>query len=123
MKFLLDTNFLMIPWMFKVDIYSLLKDFEHPEFYTLDLVIQELEKLSKRRGKHARYAKMALHDIKKEGVSVIPYGKKGPVDKAIIDIAGRGFVVCTQDKDLIKKIKKQKFSVISMRQKKYLQKV
>ena len=44
MKFLLDTNFLMIPGKFKVDVFSELEKFGKPELYTVSAVVRELEK-------------------------------------------------------------------------------
>lgn len=119
MKFLLDANFLMIPWMFKLDIFDLLKDFEKPEFYTLNLIIAELEKLSSGRGKKSIYAKMALHSLEKELVKIILV-RKGNTDRAILNIAQRGFVVCTQDRKLIKRLKRKKCRIVTMKQKRYL---
>ena len=120
MKFLLDTNFVMIPAMFGVDIYGQLREFENAEFYTLDLVCDELAKLSK---KHNKNATTALTALKKEGVVIIACPHGTSTDKALLDMAEKRFVVCTQDRALIKKLKHKKCRVVTMRQKKYVREV
>lgn len=120
MQFLLDTNFLMIPYQFRVDIYSELTEFGKPSFYTLDLVIGELEKITKRPGKNAKYAKLALLQLKQEGVRVLLAGSK-KTDTEMVRIAKeKNLAVCTQDKGLIKRLRSKKIPVITLRQKRYL---
>ena len=113
MKFLLDTNFLLIPVQFKVDIFSELTRFGKPELYTLDLVKRELERLK------SKQSKIALELIKKKKVKILKTSGRN-TDSEIIKEAGKGFTVCTQDRNLIKELKSKKISVISLRQKKYL---
>ena len=119
MKFLLDTNFLLLPGMFGVDIFSELKAFERPEFYTIEGVITELERLSRRN----KDAKTALLFIKKEGVEVIPTPKNLPTDDALVELGQKGFVVCTQDRVLIQKLRRKNCRIVTMRQQKYVQEV
>ncbi|MEM5872070.1 MAG: DNA-binding protein [Candidatus Aenigmatarchaeota archaeon] len=121
MKALLDTNFLMIPGEFKVDIFSHLINLGYIEFYTLDLVVKELEKLSTKGGKTSRAARLALEMIKQCGVNVLKSKGKGNVDEIMLKLAKeRGFVICTQDKELISKIKAEGMRYITLRQNKYL---
>ena len=113
MKFLLDTNFLVIPGLFRIDVFRELEKFGKPELYTLDLVVKELETI---RSKHS---KLGLELLKKHKVRVLS-SELSNADKEIIRIAPEGFVVCTQDKGLIEKLKKKGAKVITLRQKKYL---
>ncbi len=114
MKFLLDANFLTIPGQFKVDVFRELEEFGKPELYTLNLVVKELEKLK------SRHARLALGLVKKEGVKIL-FSKTSNTDREIVRIASKGgFVVCTQDKKLIEKLKKKGISVVSLRQKRLL---
>ena len=66
MKALVDTNFLMIPGDFKVDILTELLNLGYSEIFTVDLVVKELEKLSvadnTRRARSARIAMVCLID-------------------------------------------------------------
>ena len=117
MKFLLDANFLMIPGKFKVDVFSELERFGRPELYTLDLVVKELEKM---------HANLALIFIKKKKIKILKTKSKNVknTDKEIIRIAKeKGVVVCTQDKKLILKLKKENVAIVSLRQRKYLERV
>ncbi len=123
MKFLLDTNFLLIPGTFGVDIFTELTKFGKPELYTIRLVIKELEKMATGKGADARAAKLALQMITQKNIAIIDT-EVDRTDKEIeILSASEGHTVCTQDKALIEKLKKKGVRVIGMRQKKYLEEV
>lgn len=112
MKFLLDTNFLLIPLKFKVDVFSELEEFGKPELYILDLVLKELEKI--------KTGPFALEFIKKKKVKILKSSGKN-TDNEIERIASeKNLVVCTQDRKLIKKLKISGIKVVYLRQKKYL---
>jgi len=119
MKFLLDANFLLIPGNFKVDVFSELQNFGNPELYTIDLVIKELESLASGRGADARAAKLSLLLIKEKRVQIIETKGKN-TDKELEKLAEEGYIVCTQDKELIKRLKTSKLKVIYLRKKKIL---
>lgn len=120
MKFILDTNFLLIPGQFGVDIFSELSKFGKPEFCTLNLVVKELEKLSLKKGFDGRAANLALELIKEKGIHVFEAGK-GSTDRGLEALAGTGvYIVCTQDRALIKRLKNKGLKAITLRQKKYL---
>jgi hypothetical protein len=120
-KFLLDTNFLMIPGQFHVDIFEQLRGFAPAEFHVSELSVKELEKIAKGRGKASSHANVALLIMKKEGVNVIPSGKTGNTDESIRRIARReGMIVCTADKALKARLKRAGVRVVVLRQKKYL---
>ncbi|RLJ06828.1 MAG: DNA-binding protein [Candidatus Aenigmatarchaeota archaeon] len=118
MKFLLDTNFLMIPGKFKVDVFEELKKFGKPEFFTLSSVVKELENLSSGKGKNSKYARIGLQLLEKNNVKII--ASDGETDNEILKTAEQGFVVCTQDKELRKRLVSNGIKVVFLRQKKYL---
>ncbi len=121
MKFLLDANFLILPAQFKVDIFSELRKFGRPELYTLDLVVDELKKLAKAQGRSAVNAKLALDLLKKKNVEVLKTKeKKKSADDELLMMAGMGYIVCTQDAGLIKRLKAKKSMAVTLRQKKHL---
>ena len=122
MKALLDTNFLMIPGEFRVDIISGLTGLGYIEFFTLDLVIRELEKFSTRGGKVAKCARIALEIIRNCGVTVLETkGDVTRVDDEIFRLArSKNYVVCTQDRELMQKAKAAGLRYITLRQNKYL---
>jgi rRNA-processing protein FCF1 len=132
MKVLLDANFLMIPGKFRVDVFAELQKFGNPEICTLDLVIKELEKLSRGKGENAGNARLALGMVKEKGVRILKTAKgartrargRGTIttDSEIERIAAEGdYTVCTQDKALIERLKKEGVQVIHLRQKRYLE--
>ncbi len=119
MKVLLDTNFLLIPGEFKVNIFQELDKLGRPELYTLGLVVKELEKLKIGTGANPKAARLGLNLLKSNKVNVIETDGKN-TDDEILKTAKNGFVVCTQDKELMQKLAKNKVSVIYLRQKRYL---
>lgn len=121
MKFLLDTNFLLIPGQFKVDVFSELTRFGVPELYTLDLVIKELKRLAEGRGKAGRNAKLALTLVEEKDIKVLPT-KDTHADREMERIAAeQNFIVCTVDKGLINRLIAEEIPVVRLRQKRNLE--
>jgi len=122
MKALLDTNFLMIPGEFKVDIFSELLSLGYSEVYTLDLIVRELEKFSTKGGRVSKAARIALQLIKNCGVVVLETkGDMAQVDLELFRLArSNGYVICTQDRELLQKARDAGMRFITLRQKKYL---
>lgn len=120
MKALLDTNFLMIPGEFGVDILSELLNLGYTEVFTLDLVIGELKKLSVGRDKKSRNARIGMEFIRKGEVVVLESEKEKADDEIFRLAKTKEYVACTQDKELINKIKRAGLRFISLRQGKYL---
>jgi rRNA-processing protein FCF1 len=120
MKFLLDANFLMIPGKFRVDVFRELERFGRPELYTIDLVVKELSKLSKAKGRDAFSAKLGLYFIQQKDIGILETEGKN-ADSELLGLAGKGYTVCTQDKALTAKILKARGKVAFLRQGKYLE--
>jgi rRNA-processing protein FCF1 len=120
MKFLLDANFLMIPGKFKVDVFQELEKFGKPELFTIDLVVKELSRLSKAKGKDAFCAKLGLFFIQEKDIGILETEGKN-ADSEMLGLGGKGYTVCTQDKALTGKILKAKGKVVFLRQGKYLE--
>lgn len=127
---LLDTNFLLIPAQFRVDVFAELRrlcDFSC-EVAVLAATVAELNGIvngKEASAKDRAAAKLGLQLIKAKGVTVIRTERKvfKSTDKAILDFAvqGRGsVVVATQDRLLREKLKSAGVAVIVMRQKQYL---
>lgn len=121
-KIILDTNFLMAVFQFKIDIFS---EFERVcnfnyELCIFDQSIYELNNIIKnQRGRHKRAAKMALEIIKRKKVNIIK-SRPNDVDLLILENADENTIVATQDKTLKKKLLEKGISVIILRQRKYL---
>ena len=122
MKFLIDTNFLLIPGRFRVDVFKELERFGRPEFLTIDLVVSELRKLASGKGQDAPHARLGLDLLEKKGIRVLE-SREGNTDQEIERLASeQDLVVCTQDRELQERLRREGLSVVSLRQKRYLEK-
>ena len=115
MKAVLDTNFLMMPAQFKINIYEEIgKNIPDVEFVTSERVVEELEML----GENA--SKLAIRLLKHNGVKVEAMGK--PADEKLMDYAYKnGAVLCTNDRELRQKALEKGVTVMFMRSKKKIE--
>lgn len=116
----LDTNFLMIPYKYRVDIFSEIERLipEPHKVITLSSVVKELEGIQRRsEGSEGIAASVALQLIKKENMEVVE--SPGKVDESILNFAlgNKDVIIGTNDKELRKKLKQNKISGIFMRDK------
>ena len=115
---ILDTNFLLLPFQFKIDIFSeieYLLDFSHI-FVISSNTINELNRLSKKKGKTAISARLALKllDANKNKITIVK--SNIPVDDWIVLRAEKtGAITCTNDGKLRKRLKSKKLKVVSLR--------
>ncbi|MBU2561109.1 MAG: hypothetical protein KKD17_02345 [Nanoarchaeota archaeon] len=121
---ILDTNFLLIPAQFKVDIFSeIQKIMEEPyELCIVDKTLEELDKLKKSAsGRDKQAAGLALQLIKAKEVRSLKTEKNLNTDKLILELAKPAdFIVATQDMALKDVLKRKNVQLIVLRQKKYL---
>jgi hypothetical protein len=120
-KVILDTNFLMIPYQFKVDIFEEIRCIveEEYELITISGVVKELEKIKKSKGRSAVAAKIGLELIKAKNVKVINSDSE-EVDNKIIELSDENTIVATNDIKLKNKLKNKNIKIIYLRSKKYL---
>ena len=116
MIIVLDTNFCIIPFQFRVDVFeSIAKKINGK--YTLvvpDICIHELEKI--------KYGKAALELLKKNNVEVVHVEKENNVDESVINYAVKhGAAIATQDMEMKRLARAKKVPLVTLRQKKYLQ--
>jgi hypothetical protein len=105
----LDANFFLLPFQFRVDIFSeLARVAPGCEICTIAGVKDELEALSSSN----RDARAALKLL--ERVKIVH--KDGPVDEALLGIASPHDIICTNDKVLKEKIRRKGAPVIYLRQ-------
>jgi rRNA-processing protein FCF1 len=112
----------LLPSKYKVDIFEHLQRFS-PDLYTTSSAVKELENLAKRKTKDAMHAKVGLQllntAIESNRIKIIRTVSRP--DKAILDhVKKEKCMIATNDKELIKSLKKNKVKVIRLRQKKYL---
>ena len=123
-KVILDTNFLIIPFQFKVDIFEEIErimEIPH-KVCILDKTIDELDNIiAKQKGKHKEMANMAKKLVKNKQVCILKTDKLKSVDQILLEKAQESsFIVCTQDIELKRRLKNKGIKIISLRQKKYL---
>ena len=111
-KFFMDTNFLIVPEKFQIDIFEEIRKISpDAKFATVRPVVIELQKLKKR---------FALELIKKFGVEIIE--ATGKADDALLNTTQKeGGALCTNDIELKKKCIKKKIPVVFLRNKKTLE--
>lgn len=123
-KILLDTNFLLIPCQFKVDIFTQIDKISafNYRLFVLDKSVAELKMIvEEQKGKDMNAAKIALKLIAIKNIRVIKTKSGKKTDDAILDIASKeGFIVATQDKDLKRRLINQSITIIVLKQKKIL---
>ena len=118
MKVIIDTNGLMIPGQFKVDIFKELERLGFDEFLVPEAVINELDMLTKRsKGANRTAAKVARSLANMcEVVDV-----RGVADDVIAELAvDLGAAVLTNDIELKKRLSNMNISVVYLRQKNLL---
>ena len=122
-KIILDTNFLMIPLQFRVDIFSELNRICHFN-YKLCVFEQSIEELKnivqKQAGKHKKAAQFALKLIKLKNIEIIE-SEQRDVDSLILENLDKDTIVATQDIMLKKEVLEKGSYVVILRKKKHLQ--
>ncbi|MBI4143575.1 hypothetical protein HY487_01680 [Candidatus Woesearchaeota archaeon] len=122
-KVIIDTNFLMIPYKFRVDIFSEINricNFNY-KLFIMENTVEELKSIVKNQaGRDKKAAQFALKLIGLKNIETIA-SKENDVDSAILSMAGKDTVVATLDGFLKNQLFEKEASVIVLRQKKYLQ--
>ena len=122
-KIILDTNFLMIPLQFKVDIFSEIEricSFNYGLFIFWQSIDELNNIVEKQKGKSKNAAQFALKLIRLKSIGILESEGKS-VDDIILKNVDKDTVIATQDRLLKKKLLEKRVSVIILRQKKYLQ--
>ena len=123
-KIILDTNFLMIPGRFKIDIFSeidRMADFNY-KFFIIDKTIDELEKIINNKEsklKDREYAKIGLGLVRAKNIESIKSNDES-VDEAIIRVSDRDTIVASSDRELKRELRKKGVKIINLRKKQYL---
>ena len=119
MKFLLDTNFLIDLYRYRIDFSEISDLISEPvEVHVLKETLTELEFLSK-KSKYGKYAKLSLIFIKNIKATILNFS--GNVDDNIVKFADKNYViVATNDKKLRQKLKQKGVKTIYLRARKHL---
>ena len=115
MKVIIDTNGLMIPVQFGVDIFEELKRLGFNEFYVPEAVVFEIEKLIKReKGSNRTAAKVSRSMMKRCRL----IAGTGPADDVILRLAiEMEAAVLTNDIGLKRRLGENGVQTVSLRQK------
>ena len=122
----LDTNFLMVPYQEGIDIFQEIRRLVPVsyELVTLSTVKEELEKIKQRgNGRDKIAANVGLELLQSKEVRIIESKGEKQVDEELIEIAGTNpetMIVCTNDLELKRSLRKLKVGLISMRSKNHL---
>lgn len=111
-KVVLDSNFLLLPFQFRIDIFTELDkllDVRYEVCVTKG-VVAELKKIK------SRHARAALSIANKLPI----IDAEGGVDEALLKLASKDIIIATNDKFLKEKIRKKGAPVVYLRQRKYL---
>ncbi|WP_297475289.1 PIN domain-containing protein [Thermococcus sp.] len=121
-----DTNFLLVPGQFGVDIISELNRILDVKFKIVipNVVLDELDVIERKtRGKDLLAVRMAKKLAERfETVEIGRFGEK-PIDDQILDFAVKKerVIVCTNDKGLKKRLREKGIPVVYLRSKKILE--
>ena len=125
-RIILDTNFLLIPAQFGLDIFTELDktlDYSY-SLFIMDKSLEELKEASKhQKGALKEAVKVTLSLIKSmkdnNKLNIIP-AKTSYIDREILETADKETLVATQDLELRKKLHEKGIKTIVMRQRKHL---
>jgi rRNA-processing protein FCF1 len=123
-KVILDANFLLVPFQFKVDVFSeieaLIGGFEP---IVLSTTMEELKRLSKAKSEKIRRSSSAALELAKKCRIVDVELRPGEsYDDAILRVAGEGkYIVATNDSNLRKRLRDKGITTIFLRQKSHLE--
>ncbi|MCF7871453.1 hypothetical protein K9L97_00280 [Candidatus Woesearchaeota archaeon] len=127
-KVILDTNFLLLPGEFGVDIFTEIKRIstEPIEICILDKTMQELKLMIETKGqkKEGFNAKLGYIMTKQKNLKTLTSSKHNYADDALVEIVSKNpkkTIIATQDKELQKRIQNKKGRIITLKQNKYLQ--
>ncbi len=121
-----DTNFLLVPGQFGVDIISELNRILDVKFRITvpNVVLDELEVIERKsRGRDLLAVRMAKKLAERfEKVEIGRFGER-PIDDQIFDFAVKNerVIVCTNDKGLKKRLRERGIPVVYLRSKKILE--
>jgi len=118
-RVILDTNFLLLPGQSKIDIFEGIKKLMSKpyELCIYEQTIDELNKLASNNKKDKPNAKVALSFIKQKNLKTlhISSSKDDYLDSIIAANATKTDIVCTQDRELKRMLKKKNVKVITLR--------
>ncbi|MBU1201903.1 MAG: hypothetical protein KJ583_00885 [Nanoarchaeota archaeon] len=126
-KVILDTNFLLIPGQFKVNVFAEIERVMDVPYHLciIDKTVDELKKVivfGNTKDRQAAKLGLALVNdlLKQKSLKRITSSSSESVDDAIVYNSSKKVYVATVDKELKRRVKEKGGSIITLKQKKYL---
>ncbi len=118
MDLILDANFLVLPFQFNVEIFD---EFERLcgggyEVHTLERAYNEALNL-----KDGKYRKLVKKLVDLKDITIIETGADRSVDQDLLEHGMKGYVICTNDRELRNKLDNIDLPHIYLRQKNHLE--
>lgn len=117
MRVLLDTNFIMDCFRYRVDMADLFDLLPGARLATIPQVVAELRLLASKKSTHGRYARVAMSLI--DGIEVVD-APQGKADDVLVQVASREAVVATNDERLRRRISGKGLKTIYLQGRKHL---
>jgi uncharacterized protein len=118
-RVIIDTNFLLVPVQFKIDIFEAIPLLLHEpvELCIMEGTLDELIKIAKEGPVKDRIAaKVAMQLVKQKHLKGLASSFKN-VDTAILELATEKDYVATQDRELKQKLKAKNVRIITLKSK------
>lgn len=114
----LDTNFLLVPFRFRIDILKeldYLVDYSH-RFVVSEKTVEELKKIAKAVGKDGMAARLALKMLEANRERIEIVRSDSSVDDWIVAYAAEaGAIVCTNDAELRRRLRAKGIKVATLK--------
>ncbi|MCI0504407.1 nucleotide-binding protein [Candidatus Micrarchaeota archaeon] len=117
---ILDTNFLFLPFQFKIDILRELDYLIEPShrYVISSKTISELKKIGKKIGKDGMAARLALKLVEANRSQIDIVESSQHVDDWIVEYSkANRAIACTNDSDLRKRLRALDIKVVTMKSK------
>ncbi|MFB6294725.1 MAG: PIN domain-containing protein [Candidatus Nanohaloarchaea archaeon] len=115
-KALLDANFLVLPFQHSVDVFAELERLlGDVDVYTLNRTYNEALDLE-----DGKYRQQVERLVAEKNLTVISRASDATVDTVLVELAGE-YVVCTNDRELRRRLSQQQLPHVYLRQRSYLE--
>lgn len=116
----LDTNMLLVPFQFGVDIFDEIRRLvPGAKIVVLKGTIRELNKIAEQGVKEKKYVLLAKRLLDMHRVEIV--NRDGPVDSELLRLAREGVIIATNDRELKRKVWDVGGRVIALREKNRLE--
>lgn len=119
---ILDTNFLFVPFEFKLDIIGNIENLVGSKYnlFIYEGTLSELENIERKGEKNKKFLPLIVTMFKRYRVRIIK-SNQTYIDDQIMENSHLNYLIATNDKELRQKLWKVPTRVMYMRQKSYLE--